>query len=289
MDRGSDNLDPRATSHSSVVVLVKVFSDRVAAESAAALLEANGISSWLNTDDCGGMLPTLDNAHGVKLSVALTNVDAAKELLATTSTGVPSLTRAALPSKAKISLLQIAAGIIVGVLLCLLYQYTTRLGTKSYPIDSNRDGRTDENWIYHNGYLVEQTLDRNFDGQLDAWSRFDNTGRRIDYKTDENFDGAIDATALYTQGVLASASMDTDFNGIPDVTYYYKDDVCIRGDWQPNGTNIVTLREVFSHGRLTEELRDTNFDGSFDVSIRFDAFLNPISTNTPLQLRTLPQ
>jgi hypothetical protein len=55
-------------------------------------------------------------------------------------------------------------------------------------------------------------------------------------------------------------------------------DLPTQADWQPNGTNTVTRRQFFRHGRLFEEWRDTNADGAFDVTIHFDAFENPIET-----------
>ena len=53
----------------------------------------------------------------------------------------------------------------------------------------------------------------------------------------------------------------------------------MQSDWRPNGTKIITLRQFFRHEVLTEETRDTNMDGAFDVTIRYDPFQNVIQTN----------
>jgi len=39
------------------------------------------------------------------------------------------------------------------------------------------------------------------------------------------------------------------------------------------------LREVFQYGVLTQEFRDVDRDGLFELDIRYDAFLNAVQTN----------
>ena len=51
-------------------------------------------------------------------------------------------------------------------------------------------------------------------------------------------------------------------------------------EWRPNGTNIVTLKEIFRFGLLTESFRDLDQDGFFDLNIKYDAFQNPFQTNS---------
>jgi hypothetical protein len=93
----------------------------------------------------------------------------------------------------------------------------------------------------------------------------------------------------YTNGVPESSSADTDFNGTPDVVHTFKHDLVSQSDWRPNGTNIITLRQFFRHGILVEEWRDTNLDGTFDVTMRYDAFQNVIQTNTFKLLSPVPK
>ena len=52
------------------MVTVETYASEVAAEGAAACLEANGIHCTLTADDCGGMLSAMDNFSGVRLIVA---------------------------------------------------------------------------------------------------------------------------------------------------------------------------------------------------------------------------
>ena len=131
--------------------MIKVFSTETAAGAAAALLEANQITSWLHADDCDGMLSVLDAAHGVKLLVMPVDAEAAQALLGADAivppshspvTPSPGMTNSIPPSpRTKISLPQVAAGIVLGVLLCLLYQWSGRLGNKTYRFDTTKTAK----------------------------------------------------------------------------------------------------------------------------------------------------
>lgn len=270
-------------------VELKIFSDPNSAELARGNLEAHGIECWLTADDCGGMLAAMDTVRGVKLFVRRSDSDAANALLASVpgdasqpAADEPPLTGPAVKDSSpriKLSLPQIATGIVVGVLLCLLYQWTAKLGTKTYRYDSDQDGKYDEIIIERNGRTIEWARDRNFDGAMDNWVYYDDNGMQSRAEADDNFDSRPDLFWTITNNVTAASWQDTDFNGAPDVTTTFLHDLPTQADWQPNGTNIVTLRQLFRHGGLTEEQRDTNWDGSFDVTIHYDAFQNPIGTN----------
>ena len=62
---------------------VKNFADRLEAESAQSLLESNGITSFVDGDDCGGMVPNIAFVTGgFDLIVAESDLQKAEELLA---------------------------------------------------------------------------------------------------------------------------------------------------------------------------------------------------------------
>ena len=61
--------------------LLKTFSNVEAAEVALAQLSANGIDCAIETNDAGGMLPFLQVPEGVKLFVAASQFEEARELL----------------------------------------------------------------------------------------------------------------------------------------------------------------------------------------------------------------
>lgn len=63
------------------MVLVHSFTSEPAAEAAAQALEANGILCNVFTDDCGGMLPPLQQFKGIRLFVASRDAVKAQEII----------------------------------------------------------------------------------------------------------------------------------------------------------------------------------------------------------------
>ena len=71
----------------SKLVCVKTYPDRLEADLAKSLLEANGIKASVSADDAGGMRPDLGfTSGGVKLLILDENTDKAVELLGKEST-----------------------------------------------------------------------------------------------------------------------------------------------------------------------------------------------------------
>ena len=268
---------------------MKVFSNPNSADLAKASLLARGIECWLTTDDCGGMYPFMDAVHGVKLFVRRSDSDAAIALLAADLAAAndppPDETTASLattqiaPPRIKLSLPQLSAGIVTGILLCLLYQWTEKAGTKTFRYDTNHDGKTDEIQVRQNGHLIEWSIDRNFDGRMDEWYYYQGD-ELVRFEADDNFDGKPDRWCDYTNGEVSEGREDTDFNGLPDVTMSYKAGLIQRMDWKPNHAKFISKRQLFRNGVLFEEQRDLNNDGEFDETVQFDAFSNPVKSNS---------
>lgn len=63
------------------VVVLRTFTTVTAAQMAANFLEACGILSIISADDCGGMLPALQSAGGVRVSVNSKDQAQAEEVL----------------------------------------------------------------------------------------------------------------------------------------------------------------------------------------------------------------
>jgi hypothetical protein len=269
-------------------VTIRIFGSHDTAELAAANLEAHGIECWVNADDCGGMYPNLTAAGGVRLLVRASDAEAAIALLNAPASpaeinqieteAVASSPPETVPPK-KLALGQILFGIIMGVILCLLYQWTNKLGTKTY-YDYTNDGKRDEAWIYRNGHLAEHLRDRNLDGAWDHWAYYEH-GHLVRSESDNNFDGKSDVFWTYYDGGMDILQKDTDFNGIPDEFCTYKHEIIQQEDMKPNGSKFVTEREIFQNGVLTEIWRGGDSNGVFKEKVRYDPFFNPISTNNP--------
>jgi hypothetical protein len=179
----------------------------------------------------------------------------------------------------------LVVGVILGILICLLYQWANNLGTKTY-YHHTKDGKRDEMWVYRDGQWVEFFQDRNLDGTWDYWTYYEN-GHAVRSEYDNNFDGKPDKFVTYSNGSTATLEQDTDFNGIPDEFYIFKNGVLQQEDVRPNGSKFTTTREIFQNGVLTEIWRGGDSNGHFKEVVQYDPFFNPISTNTAIAFQLL--
>ncbi len=69
-------------------VLLETFPNRILAELAAGMLEAEGIEALIMADDAGGTYPALQFVRGVRLLVAQEDEARAREILAAMQEGV---------------------------------------------------------------------------------------------------------------------------------------------------------------------------------------------------------
>jgi hypothetical protein len=277
---------------------IRTYISHDAAELAAANLEAHGIKCWITSDDGGGVLPYLTAPGGVRLLVRASNVEAAIALLnapvspAEINQIETEAAASAPPETAPLKKLAmgqigfgILSGILVGILLCLLYQWIENLGTKTYY--HHVHGKVDKEWIYRNGYVAEFSEDRNLDGVMDRWVHYDERGEINRSEYDNNFDGKADETWTYSNGAPATMEKDTDFNGVPDWFCTYKYGRLQQTDMKPNGSKFTTTREIYQNGVLTEIWRDGDSNGHFKEVVRYDPFFNPINTNITTAFKLL--
>ena len=269
-------------------VTIRLFATHEAAALAAANLEAHGIKCWVNADDCGGMYPNLTAAAGVRLHVLSSDAEAAIALLDEPKPAaensepedfLPNQTDQVKATEVnKFSIWQFSTGIFFGVIFCLLYQWTSQSGTKNY-YHYGKDRKADEVWIYKDGKLTEYERDRNHDQKWDYWYYYDGNGDLIRTEADNNFDGKPDEFLSFTDGALVSAKRDTDFNGTPDELSIYSNSIIQQVDMKPDGSSYTKLRDFFKNGVLTEEWRGGDSNGNFKTVVRYDPFMEPISTN----------
>lgn len=67
-------------------VIAKSYLNEAEAQLDASRLEAAGLESWLETDNCDGMYPQMDLMYGVKLLVRKEDAAAARDLLTSQAT-----------------------------------------------------------------------------------------------------------------------------------------------------------------------------------------------------------
>ena len=272
------------------IVIVRTFNSHEAARLAVSNLEAHGIRCWVNADDCGGMYPNLTVAGGVRLSVEAPNVDAAVALLNSQAspTEINQIETGAIASTSPESVSQrqpasgmllsgIIIGAILGVVLCLFFQWVNELGTKTHYHYSH--GKADEEWVYRDGHLIEFLQDRNLDGNWDHWVHYEH-GRAVRAEYDDNFDGKPDVWWTFSDDGTDTLQRDTDFNGVPDEYYTYKKRTIQQLDIKPNGSKFAITRQIYKDGVLTEIWRGGDSNGNFKEKVRYDPFFNPIGTNS---------
>jgi len=270
-------------------VTIQTFATRDAAQAAAGLLEANGIACRIVADDCGGLLPNLSLAEGVRLVISASDLTAACELLElpppSESAAPTQVSANSSPSMSAFGYILIGA--VIGVVIVLsaggLADLKSTRPQPSTPVrqthdDYSPDGKRSDRWVYRQGHLVEHLQDRNLDGSWDHWGYYEN-GQVVRSEYDNNFDGKPDETWIYKDGHVVSCEKDLDFNGVPDEFCTYKYNVVQQMDIRPNGSKLSTVRELFSNGVLTEIWRDEDSNGAFRETVKYDAFFNPISTN----------
>jgi hypothetical protein len=291
MDSESDN----GGLHDEVkTVTIRTFTTHDAANIARSNLEAHGIECWVNADDCGGMYPNLTAPGGVRLDIRASDAEAAIVLLnaEASPTEINQIeTEAATSAPPEIAPLkglawvQILFGIVIGVILCLLYQSVNNFGTKTYY--HHVHGKVDKEWVYRNGQLAEFLEDRNLDGAWDHWVHYNEYGQVSSSEYDNNFDGKVDETWTYSNGTLISMQKDTDFNGVPDEFCTYKYGILQQMDIKPNGAKFATQRWLYQNGVLVEILRGSDSNGNFKEAVKYDPFFNPISINAATEFQLL--
>ena len=269
-------------------VTVRIFGNHEAAQLAAANLAAHGIECWVSADDCGGMYPNLTAASGVRLRVSATDAKAAEALLDTpaspaeinqieTEAAVSAPTATVLAGKAAWG--QILSGIIIGILLCLLYQWNDKRGTKTY-YEHTRNGKRSAAWVYRDGQPEKLFQDRNLDGSWDYWIYFKN-GHMVRSEIDNNFDGKPDEFWMYADDLPVAQEVDTDFNGLTDEFSTFKYGTIEQLDIRPDESKFAVTREVFTNGVLFEIWRGGDSHGHFDEVVRYDSHFNPTNKSVP--------
>jgi hypothetical protein len=170
-------------------------------------------------------------------------------------------------------------GLIFGIAGAMGYMEYRNLKAYDYTLDRNGDDRPDDVTSYKRGYPVSRRMDLNFDRRMDYWEFFDQRGQIERSEMDNNSDGKVDGWGKFRFGQITELKVDTDFNGQPDLTYFHNGFVLTNIDWHPNGSKVITVRESYVHGVLSEQLRDLDQDGRFDISVKFDPFFQPTATN----------
>lgn len=139
-------------------------------------------------------------------------------------------------------------------------------------VDRNADGRIDH-WIYrHDGQVVREVLDDDFDGRAERILHYDLATHRI-ARVDEDFDhdGAIDSWTDYRDGRVIRRRADASSDGNVDSWTYYRDGEVSRHERDTTGDGFRDHVGYYREGRLAREEQDHDGDGRSEVTVRYDA------------------
>ena len=233
-------------------VAAKTFINVSDADFAAAQLRSSGIECVIAADDAAGAYPGLAL---IRLLVDLDRVNEARQVLNEAPVFEASqlepnpaspLSSANTPPPTRLAGFGwgLLAGAVIGAILHWSYLKREGFGQHRLRYDNDRDGMVELETVWKDGEIIESKSDRNADGRVDFRSYFE-AGIQIKDELDLNFDGTNDLWhTLDQRGNYSTARFDADFNGIADAISTFKDGIAVQTDWQPNGTNVITLRQI---------------------------------------------
>ncbi len=118
--------------------------------------------------------------------------------------------------------------------------------------------------------LVRQDIDITWDGKVDIWRYFDESGMAEKEEWDTDYDGNIDETRYFEGGVIVRSERDRNNDGRPDVMRYYKEGKLERKETDTNGDGQVDRWEYFQ-GRILDRVGvDRDHDGTVDSWAKAD-------------------
>jgi hypothetical protein len=145
--------------------------------------------------------------------------------------------------------------------------------------DQNGDGKADV--IYHypagggNANAVE--LDNNFDGRMDAKSRFDEGGAATGEEIDDDFDGRFESRSTFRMGVRQTSETDSDGDDVIDHVWRYVHGVPVSEDIM-DATGLLVRTNYLEHGVVTRSEIDLDRDGFQETRRTFDRFGELVAT-----------
>jgi hypothetical protein len=146
-------------------------------------------------------------------------------------------------------------------------------------VDFNGDGRLDERYVYTDQALSRVEIDANLDGKVDAVYRYDSHGMPVSSELDSDFDGRFETKQTFERRLLKTVDIDWELDGKIDRHEDYLNGVLSTVTlYAPDGFHIVK-REYYDRGILVRAEYDSDRDGIFDTSLRYDRYGEIVQTD----------
>jgi len=146
------------------------------------------------------------------------------------------------------------------------WQNTGSLRVVRRSLDVDGDGNPEEvRYIdTSSGLLLRAELDRDFDGDLDAWITYEN-GAPVIQVLDEDGDGNGDAWERYRDGTLLAKTSDDDRDGVKDVFYRYDATELVEKLRDADNDGTIDRVETFHDRRRKHTQEDRTMNGQMDT------------------------
>jgi len=133
-------------------------------------------------------------------------------------------------------------------------------------LDADEDGRPEEVRYVdeRTGQLVRREEDRDYDGAIDAWSRYEGSVL-VERTLDESGDGRPDVWESYAAGRMTASEKDRDGDGTRDAFYRFAGDDLVEERHDTNDDGRVDRTLYYESRRLARAEEDRDADGRTDT------------------------
>jgi len=137
-------------------------------------------------------------------------------------------------------------------------------GRREVKRDVNGDGKTDIRQLFDGNVETCREVDGNFDGRMDFYRFFSDSGVLERLDEDLDFDGHVDQVTKFRGGQIASRDIDTNFDDMMDTHELYTSGVLMRAERDANMDGSTDYWETYQGGRLVRVQWDEDGDGRAD-------------------------
>ena len=120
--------------------------------------------------------------------------------------------------------------------------------------------------MYQYKWVAEN--DKNGDGRVDEWLRFNLKKEKVEFRRDKNYDGEVDYIEKYKDGRLVNILVDFDYNGTFEIVSHYDptNEKLTLLERDTNGDGVTDRKTIYEKGTglPLKLVIDTDFDGEFD-------------------------
>lgn len=128
-------------------------------------------------------------------------------------------------------------------------------------LDANADGIPDLVVVKDGARELCRSVDMNFDGRVDVWVYYDESGQVRRRESDLDRDGQIDDISIYENGQLAARQNATKLGGRIDTWHFYENGVLTQSERDADGDAVIDQWWEYPQAKLECPVVHTDVDG----------------------------